>query len=83
MERVVVFAFNIKDWTLAYSRILNQELKPGQITAHTEIILNGEEATVEEIQNIITSARAEVNIEIDRTVRTNTAILTRIEITMR
>lgn len=65
MERVVVFAFNIKDWRLAYSRISNQESIPGQITAHTEIILNGVEATVEEIQNIITSARAEVFLEAD------------------
>lgn len=83
MERVTILSFNISDWTLTYSRISRQETIPAQITSNTEIILNGENVTVEEIQHIITHARAEVNIEIDRTVQTNTAILTRIEISMR
>lgn len=83
MERVIVWEIDINQWTLTYSRISNSVINSGQIINDTEIILNGENATVEEIQNIITHARAEVNIEIDRTVRTNTEILTRIEITMR
>ena len=74
MENVHIFAFTAKTLELVYSLDLN-DTRVGYITNSTEITLNGNIVDVQEITNIITSARATVRLE------ANGEIITRLEIT--
>ena len=64
MEQIFVESFDINDWIVKFRWIWNGEFQIGYITIETEIFLNGRPATVDDIKVIITSARAEVFVEL-------------------